>query len=86
MYRERNINVFAKDNSFKGEISIDEPLNTDWDGNELLLSDILGSDPDIVSRNIETQDEKSILLAAVDRLEIARQTDNETAVRTRWIS
>ena len=75
-----------KTTALKGEISIDEPLNTDWDGNELLLSDILGSDPDIVSRNIETQDEKSILLAAVDRLEIARQTDNETAVRTRWIS
>ena len=67
---ENEILMFLrKTTALKGEISIDEPLNTDWDGNELLLSDILGSDPDIVSRNIETQDEKSILLAAVDRLE-----------------
>ena len=42
----------------KNEVSIDEPLNVDWDGNELLLSDVLGSDPDTVNRNIELEDEK----------------------------
>lgn len=52
----------------KGEMSIDEPLNIDWDGNELLLSDVLGSDPDLVSRDIEAQDEKSLLHDAVDKL------------------
>ena len=40
------------------EVSIDEPLNTDWDGNELLLSDVLGSDPDEVGREIEQEDER----------------------------
>ncbi len=44
--------------SLKNEISIDEPLNIDWDGNELLLSDVLGSDGDEVGRNVETEDEK----------------------------
>ena len=47
-----------KFSSRKGEISIDEPLNTDWDGNELLLSDVLGSDPDEVGREIEQEDER----------------------------
>lgn len=47
-----------KNSSRKGEISIDEPLNTDWDGNELLLSDVLGSDPDEVGREIEQEDER----------------------------
>ncbi|MBR3592594.1 MAG: sigma-70 family RNA polymerase sigma factor [Clostridia bacterium] len=47
-----------KISSRKGEISIDEPLNTDWDGNELLLSDVLGSDPDEVGREIEQEDER----------------------------
>ena len=49
---------FRKNSSRKGEISIDEPLNTDWDGNELLLSDVLGSDPDEVGREIEQEDER----------------------------
>ena len=53
----------------KLEISIDEPLNVDWDGNELLLSDVLGSDPDSVSVGIEEEDERDILLRAVARLE-----------------
>ncbi|MDD6396328.1 MAG: RNA polymerase sporulation sigma factor SigE [Firmicutes bacterium] len=52
----------------KLEMSIDEPLNVDWDGNELLLSDVLGSDPNSVSVGIEEEDEKDILLAAVKRL------------------
>lgn len=47
-----------KVSSRRGEISIDEPLNTDWDGNELLLSDILGSEPDEIGRNLEQEDER----------------------------
>lgn len=47
-----------KVSSRKNEISIDEPLNTDWDGNELLLSDVLGSEPDEVGRGIEQEDER----------------------------
>ncbi len=52
----------------KNDISIDEPLNIDWDGNELLLSDVLGSDPNSVNQNIEQDAEKSMLLGAVNRL------------------
>ena len=52
----------------KNELSIDEPLNVDWDGNELLLSDILGSDSDSVNRDIEMEDEKNQLLKIVGRL------------------
>lgn len=58
-----------KTGSAKQEISIDEPLNVDWDGNELLLSDVLGSDPDIVSVGIEEENERDLLLEAVGRLE-----------------
>ena len=50
------------------EMSIDEPLNTDWDGNELLLSDILGGDEDSVYKNLETEEEKRILADAVSTL------------------
>ena len=52
----------------KNEISLDDPLNVDWDGNELLLSDLLGSDPDIVNRGIEQESEKQTLLRAVEKL------------------
>ncbi len=52
----------------RGEVSIDEPLNVDWDGNELLLSDVLGSDPDTVSRDLEQQTERGLLMACVERL------------------
>lgn len=52
----------------KNEISIDEPLNIDWDGNELLLSDILGTENDSVNKNIEHDAEKSMLLSAVEHL------------------
>ncbi len=66
---ENEILMFLRKTSqLRKETSIDEPLNTDWDGNELLLSDVLGSDPDIVSRDIEDQTEKSLLLEAVSRL------------------
>ena len=57
-----------KNNKTKLEVSIDEPLNVDWDGNELLLSDILGSDNDIVNRDIEKEVECSLVLQAVSRL------------------
>ncbi|MBQ8027974.1 MAG: RNA polymerase sporulation sigma factor SigE [Clostridia bacterium] len=52
----------------KNEVSIDEPLNVDWDGNELLLSDVLGSDANEVCMNIESEAEKDLLFQAVDRL------------------
>ncbi len=50
-----------KNSSQKNEISIDEPLNIDWDGNELLLSDVLGSDYDEIGRGVEQEDEREIL-------------------------
>ena len=51
------------------EVSIDEPLNVDWDGNELLLSDILGTDGDVIGQDIEDEAEKELLKLAVDRLD-----------------
>lgn len=66
---ENEILMFLrKASQYRGEISIDEPLNVDWDGNELLLSDVLGTDEDIVSRGIEWESERETLLAAVDDL------------------
>ena len=61
MYLRRN-------NKLKLEVSFDEPLNVDWDGNELLLSDILGTDEDIIYRDMETEAEIVLLRAAVDTL------------------
>jgi len=55
-------------NKIKGEVSIDEPLNKDSDGNELLLSDILGTDPDITSRKLEDEVDKVLLKAAIKKL------------------
>ncbi len=52
----------------KNEISLDEPLNTDWDGNELLLSDILGSDQDIVNKGVEREAECTVLHDVVSKL------------------
>ena len=57
-----------KTSNQKSEISIDEPLNVDWDGNELLLSDILGSEVDEISRGVEQEDEKNLLISLVDSL------------------
>ena len=57
-----------KSSSRKNEISIDEPLNIDWDGNELLLSDVLGSDADDIGRGIEQEDERFLLLRFVGGL------------------
>ncbi|MBR3679989.1 MAG: RNA polymerase sporulation sigma factor SigE [Oscillospiraceae bacterium] len=53
---------------YRGEISIDEPLNVDWDGNELLLSDLLGTEEDVVNRGIESEAEREMLLRAVAQL------------------
>ena len=66
---ENEILMYLRKNSQqKNEVSIDEPLNVDWDGNELLLSDVLGSDADEINRGIESEDERSILLSSVEKL------------------
>lgn len=57
-----------RSNRIKGEVSIDEPLNQDGDGNELLLSDILGTDPDVTSRRIEDEVDKKLLKASIAKL------------------
>ena len=57
-----------RSNRIKGEVSIDEPLNQDGDGNELLLSDILGTDPDITSRRLEDEVDKNLLRASISKL------------------
>lgn len=67
MYLRRN-------NKTKMEVSIDEPLNVDWDGNELLLSDILGTDEDIIYKDIEDEVERKLLLKAVDKLSERERT------------
>ncbi|MBE6995900.1 MAG: RNA polymerase sporulation sigma factor SigE [Ruminococcaceae bacterium] len=61
MYLRKNANR-------RGEVSFDEPLNTDWDGNELLLSDVLGTDSDTVMRPIEEDVDRSLLAAAISAL------------------
>lgn len=66
---ENEILMYLRKNSRqKAEVSIDEPLKTDWDGNELLLSDVLSSDEDIVSRDIEEESEMEMLHAALGKL------------------
>ena len=62
MYLRRNARL-------KSEVSLDEPLNVDWDGNELLLSDILGTENDIVSQHIEEEVNRKLLYAAMGKLE-----------------
>lgn len=57
-----------RSNKIKGEVSIDEPLNQDGDGNELLLSDILGTDNDVTSRRIEDEVDKTLLKASMEKL------------------
>ncbi len=59
----------------KLEVSFDEPLNVDWDGNELLLSDVLGTDPDVVSRDMEDEVELELLNKALSKL-----TDREREI------
>lgn len=66
---ENEILMFLrKSNQHKMDISIEEPLNIDWDGNELLLSDVLGTDGDTVNENIENEAEKQLLLDSIARL------------------
>jgi len=66
---ENEILMYLRKNaSRKGEVSFDEPLNTDWDGNELLLSDVLGTDGDTVMRPIEEDVDRSLLQAAINIL------------------
>ena len=66
---ENEILMYLRKNSSKRiEISIDEPLNVDWDGNELLLSDILGTDSDIVYHDIESEVDKELLSIALENL------------------
>ena len=67
MYLRRN-------NKTKMEVSIDEPLNVDWDGNELLLSDILGTDEDVIYHGIEQEVEKNLLGKAISKLSEREQT------------
>ncbi len=66
---ENEILMFLRRSSrYRCEVSFEEPLNIDWDGNELLLSDILGTDADIVNRNIEQETEKNLLFQALEKL------------------
>lgn len=72
---ENEILMYIRKNaSHRGDISIDEPLNTDWDGNELLLSDILGSDSDSVSQSLEKNEDEKIIRFAVSELSEREQT------------
>lgn len=66
---ENEILMYLRRNSkTRMEVSIDEPLNVDWDGNELLLSDILGTDEDVIYKDIETEVEHHLLGKAIDKL------------------
>ncbi|OWZ84138.1 RNA polymerase sporulation sigma factor SigE [Natranaerobius trueperi] len=67
MYLRRN-------NKLKNEVSIDEPLNIDWDGNELLLSDVLGTDIDVIHKNIEKKVNKNLLKIALEKLSQREKT------------
>ncbi|MBE6727953.1 MAG: sigma-70 family RNA polymerase sigma factor [Ruminococcaceae bacterium] len=68
---ENEILMFLrKTSTLKNEVSIDEPLNIDWDGNELLLSDVLGSDGDEVGRGVEQEDERNLLKRLVKELPV----------------
>ena len=70
--------------SLKSEVSFDEPLNTDWDGNELLLSDILGTENDLVMKPIEDDVDRRLLLDALEKLEGTGETDHHHALRPGW--
>ena len=66
---ENEILMYLRRNSkLRMEVSIDEPLNVDWDGNELLLSDILGTDEDIIYRDLENEVERKLLRKALGKL------------------
>lgn len=67
MYLRKNSNI-------RSEVSIDEPLNVDWDGNELLLSDVLGTDPDATGKNLEDEVDRQLLGLAIDKLSAREKT------------
>ncbi len=67
MYLRRN-------NKTRLEVSIDEPLNVDWDGNELLLSDILGTEEDVIYRDLENEVERKLLMKAIEKLSEREKT------------
>lgn len=72
---ENEILMFLrKATQYRGEVSIDEPLNIDWDGNELLLSDILGTSEDIIYKDIEKEVDRSLLRKALETLSEREQT------------
>jgi len=66
MYLRRMVRI-------RGEVSLDEPLNVDWEGNELLMSDILGTEPDLVTKDIENNVEKQLLWTAIGKLNSREQ-------------
>jgi len=66
---ENEILMFLRrNNKVRYEVSIDEPLNVDWDGNELLLSDVLGTDSDAIYRNVEEKVDRTLLKQALEKL------------------
>lgn len=67
MYLRRN-------NKLRSEVSFDEPLNVDWDGNELLLSDVLGTESDIIYRDLEDEVDRDLLYDALEKLSEREQT------------
>ena len=72
---ENEILMYLRRNSkTRMEVSIDEPLNVDWDGNELLLSDILGTDEDVIYRDLETEMERKLLNKAIEKLSQRERT------------
>ena len=71
---ENEILMYLRKNSnMRSEVSIDEPLNVDWDGNELLLSDILGTDNDVICKTIEDEVDKALLIDAMKKLSVREQ-------------
>ena len=67
---ENEILMYIRKNAYlRAEVSLDEPINTDWDGNELLVGDVLGSDPDSVSKGIEENEERVMIKRLVDQLQ-----------------
>jgi len=66
---ENEILMFLRrNNKLRSEVSFDEPLNVDWDGNELLLSDVLGTEPDTISRSLEEEVDRELLYDALETL------------------
>ncbi len=66
---ENEILMFLRrNNKVKAEVSFDEPLNIDWDGNELLLSDVLGTDNDLIQKGLEEEVDRKLLYQAMDKL------------------